>query len=83
MSNNNVTAQLIDDDNNNTIIYVTSVGTKFTGTMTEKAMKVGHEIATKSKKAKINQVVFDRGAKLYHGRVKALAIAAREEGLEF
>ena len=51
--------------------------------MTEKATKIGKDIADKAKKAKINKVVFDRNGKKYHGRVKALADAARAEGLEF
>jgi large subunit ribosomal protein L18 len=51
--------------------------------MTEKAAWVGAEIAEKAKKAKVSSVVFDRGGRMYHGRVKALADAAREKGLEF
>jgi large subunit ribosomal protein L18 len=51
--------------------------------MTEKAKLVGAEIAKKAKKLKITTVVFDRNGKLYHGRIKALADAARAEGLEF
>jgi len=84
ISNTHVTAQLIDDGNNKTIGYVTTVGQKAVkGTMTEKAAWVGEEIAKQAKSAKIKSVVFDRNGKLYHGRVAALADAARNAGLEF
>ena len=83
VSNQHVSAQLIDDTANTTIAYATTVGKKASGTLTDKAGTIGSEIATKAKAAKISSVVFDRGAKLYHGRVKALADAARKEGLEF
>ena len=82
-SNTNVTAQIIDDDKQATLAYATTVGAKATGTMTEKAAKIGSEIAKKAKAAKVKKVVFDRGAKLYAGRMSALAEAARKEGLEF
>ena len=83
-SNLNVTAQIIDDDKGNTLAYVTTVGDKkATGTMTEKVARVGKEIAEKAKKAGVSKVVLDRGAKLYAGRLSALAEAARKEGLEF
>ena len=84
VSNTNVSAQLIDDVNHKTIAAATTVGSKqIKGTMTEKAAAIGEEIAVKAKAAKIKTVVFDRGGKLYHGRVAALADAARKAGLEF
>ena len=83
ISNKHISAQLIDDSKQQTIAYVTSVGSKLDGTMTVKAEQIGIQIAKKAKAAKINKVVFDRGPKLYHGRIKALAEAARKAGLEF
>ncbi len=82
-SNQHIVAQLIDDDKKVTLAYATTVGSNMTGTKTEKAAKIGTEIAKKAKSAKIKTVVFDRGAKLYAGRMSALADAARKEGLEF
>jgi large subunit ribosomal protein L18 len=83
ISNLHVSAQLIDDSTHKTIAAVSTIGTKQTGTMTEKAEWVGTEIAKKAKTAKIKAIVFDRNGKLYHGRIKALADAARNAGLEF
>lgn len=83
ISNLNVSAQIIDDTTGKTLIGVTTAGKKVTGTMTEKAENIGTEIAKLAEAKKINKVVFDRGSKLYHGRVKALAEAARKGGLEF
>ncbi|MBR0480563.1 MAG: 50S ribosomal protein L18 [Candidatus Saccharibacteria bacterium] len=83
MSNLHVTAQVIDDDSGKTLAYATTVGQKMTGSMAEKAAKIGAEIAKKAKTAKVSKVVFDRGSKLYAGRMSALADAARKEGLEF
>jgi large subunit ribosomal protein L18 len=84
VSNLHITAQLVDDTSSKTLAYVTTVGQKsLKGTMTEKAEWVGAEIAKLAKAAKIKAVVFDRGGKLYHGRVAALANAARNAGLEF
>ncbi len=83
VSNQHITAQIIDDDKGTTLAYATTVGSKLTGNKTEKAAAIGKEIADKAKKAKIKTVVFDRGAKLYAGRLSALADAARKEGLEF
>ena len=82
-SNLHITAQVIDDDKKTTLAYATTVGNKITGTKTEKAAKIGTEIAKKAKAAKVSKVVFDRGSKLYAGRMSALADAARKEGLEF
>lgn len=83
ISHLHVSAQLIDDDKGVTVAAASTVGNKTTGNMTEKAAAVGKDIGAKAKKAKVKSVIFDRGAKQYHGRVKALADAAREEGLEF
>ena len=82
-SNQHIVAQIINDDDGKTLVYATTVGSKLTGTKTEKAAKIGEEIAKKAKTAKIKKVVFDRGSKLYAGRMSALADAARKEGLEF
>lgn len=84
VSNLHISAQLIDDTNQKTVAQATTVGQKaLKGTMTEKAVWVGQEIAKQAKTAKVKTVVFDRGGKLYHGRVAALADAARKAGLEF
>lgn len=84
ISNRHITAQIIDDTTHKTIAYVSTVGTKSAaGTMTERADWVGSEIAKKAKAAKVKAVIFDRGSRLYHGRVQALADAARKAGLEF
>ncbi len=82
-SNQHIVAQIINDDEGKTLAYATTVGTKLTGSKSEKAAKIGEEIAKKAKAAKITKVVFDRGSKLYAGRMSALADAARKEGLEF
>lgn len=84
ISNRHIIAQIIDDAQQKTIAYVSTVGTKSAkGTMTERAEWVGTEIAKKAKADKVTAVVFDRGAHIYHGRIKALADAARKAGLEF
>ena len=82
-SNQHIVVQIIDDDKQKTLCYATTVGSKLTGTKTEKAAKIGEEIAKKAKTAKVKKVVFDRGSRLYAGRMSALADAARKEGLEF
>lgn len=83
VSNLHVSVQIINDETHTTLVAVSTVGQKVSGTMTEKATWAGTEIAKKAKAAKVSKVVFDRGSKLYHGRVKALADAARNAGLEF
>ena len=83
ISNMHITAQVIDDDKKSTLAYATTVGSKLSGTMVEKAAVIGQEIAKKAKSAKVTTVVFDRGSRLYASRMSALADAARKEGLEF
>lgn len=84
ISNTHISAQIIDDTAHKTIVAATTVGNKSAkGTMTEKAVIVGTDIAKKAKAKKIEKVVFDRNGRKYHGRIKALAEAARAGGLEF
>lgn len=83
-SNNGIYVQVIDDTKGTTLVSSSSIALKLeNGGNCEAATLVGKDIAEKCKKAKIKTVVFDRGGNLYHGRVKALAEAARENGLEF
>ena len=82
-SNHHIVAQIIDDDKGITLAYATTVGANMTGTMKEKSAKIGTEIGKMAKAKKVKKVVFDRGSKLYAGRMSALADAARKEGLEF
>ncbi len=83
-SNTNIFVQLIDDVKGVTLASSSSVELKLkNGGNIEGARLVGKDIAEKAKKLKIKKVVFDRGGYLYHGRVEALAEAARENGLEF
>ncbi len=83
VTNRHITAQLIDDVTGTSLGYATTVKSDLKGTMTERATKIGQQIAESAKKHKINKVVFDRAGRLYHGRIHALAEAARAEGLEF
>lgn len=76
-------AQIIDDNKGETLAAASSVSLKASGNKTDVAKKVGAAIAEAAKAKGITQVVFDRGSFKYHGRVKALADAAREGGLEF
>jgi large subunit ribosomal protein L18 len=84
VTNMHVSAQIIDDSAHRTLVATTTVGQETAGdTMTAKAEWVGAEIAKKAKAKKIKAIVFDRNGRKYHGRVKALADAARAGGLEF
>ena len=83
ISNRHITAQIIDDQVGVTLVYSTTVNTKSDGPMIRRAELVGSDIAKKAKAKKIIKVSFDRGSKLYHGRTKTLADAARRGGLEF
>ena len=76
-------AQVIDDASGRTLAAASTVELKAKTNDLASAQKVGQAIAKKAKDAGVSAVVFDRGGFLYHGRVKALADAAREAGLEF
>jgi large subunit ribosomal protein L18 len=87
-SNVHIYAQVIDDTNGRTLAAASSKDRTLAGslngkTKTERAQAVGKLIAERAKSAGIEQVVFDRGGYQYHGRVQALADAAREGGLTF
>jgi len=83
-----ISAQVVDDATGRTLCAVSSTAKAFTGdlagkTKTERAALIGAELARRAKEAGVETVVFDRGPARYHGRVKALAEAAREGGLKF
>ena len=83
-SNKNIEAQIIDDVKGVTLVASSSMSLKLeNGSNIEAAAKVGQDIAQKALAKKIKKVVFDRSGYVYHGRVKALAEAAREAGLDF
>ena len=84
-SNTNIYAQIIDDEKGSTLVSASSLDKdlKINNLNVEAAALVGTSIAKKAKKAGISKVVFDRGGYMYHGKIKALAEAARENGLEF
>ena len=88
-SNSNIYAQIIDDEKQTTLLAYSSLDKEFkkksggkSGNIST-AIEVGSSIAKKAKEKGIKDVYFDRGGYLYHGRVKALAEAARKEGLNF
>ena len=83
-SNKNIEAQLIDDVKGATLVASSSMSLKLeNGSNIEAAAKVGKDIAEKALAKGLKKIVFDRSGYIYHGRVKALAEAAREAGLEF
>ena len=83
-SNRGIEAQLVDDLAGKTLAAASWLNVKsFNGNKTAQAAEVGKLLAANAKKTGIERVVFDRGGYLYHGRVKALADAAREGGLTF
>ena len=80
---NHLYAQVIDDSASRTVAAASTLGLKAKGNGVAQATEVGKAIAAKAREAGVSKVVFDRGGFLYHGRIKALADAAREAGLEF
>ncbi|NGP17767.1 MULTISPECIES: 50S ribosomal protein L18 [Devosia] len=87
-SDKNIYAQIIDDANGRTLAAASTLEKDFksstsNGATTEAAAAIGKLIAERGQQAGVGEVVFDRGAYIYHGRVKALADAAREGGLQF
>ena len=81
---NHIYAQVIDDQKGETLVSASSLSLKLkTGGNVSSAKEIGKAVAELAVKQGIKKVVFDRGGYLYHGRVKALADAAREAGLEF
>ena len=85
-SGRHIYAQVIDDAAGKTIVAASSLDKDLkgkTGATRDGAAAVGETLAERAKKAGVSRVVFDRGGFLFHGRVKALADAAREGGLEF
>jgi len=82
-SNKGIYAQIIDDEKGETILGASSRKVEKKVTKIEKALELGRLLGADALKKKIKNVVFDRGASKYHGRVKAVADGARESGLEF
>jgi len=88
-SNNHISAQIIDDSKHVTLASASTIDTDMKSKLKEKtgnadaASAVGKLLAERAKKAGIKEVIFDRGSYVFHGRIKALADAAREGGLEF
>ena len=86
-SNKHITVQLIDDDSGRTVASASTTEADLrgsdSGSTVAAATKIGQTVAQRAKAAGVSKVVYDRGGYLYHGRVAAVAEAAREAGLEF
>lgn len=82
-SNKHIYAQVIDDVAQNTLVAASDHNVELSGATRESSAAVGKLIAQRAQEKGIAKVVFDRGGNLYHGRVRALADAAREAGLDF
>ena len=82
-SSQHIYAQVIDDNKGQTMVAASSKALALTGNKTEQAKAVGETLAERALKKGIKNIIFDRGAYKYHGRIKALAEAARAGGLEF
>ena len=82
-SNNHIYAQVIDDVAQHTLAAASDFNTENQGSTKAISAEVGKLIAQRAKEKGVDKVVFDRGGNLYHGRVRALAEAAREAGLDF
>lgn len=77
VSNKHIYAQIIDDEKGHTLVSASG------GKNAESAAKIGEILGLKAKEKKVDIVVFDRGSRIYHGKIKALAAAARAQGLKF
>ena len=85
-TNANIYAMIVDDTKHNTLVSASTLEAEFKGTHTsnkEAAEKIGELVGKRAIEAGITKVAFDRGGRIYHGRVKALADGARAAGLEF
>ena len=82
-SNSSMFLQLVDDNAGKTLISVSPQEVDVKGTKTDLGYKMGEKLAEKAQEKKIKEVVFDRGGYAFHGRIKAVADAAREKGLVF
>ncbi len=82
ITNRHIIVQLIDDERGQTLGAVTTLG-RPKANLTDQAVWAGTEIGAIAKRQKVSRVVFDRGSRIYHGRLHALAEATRKQGLEF